>query len=445
MKKYKLLTILLTGYLILGCLAGQAFGSTVTKDIMLETIPDTSALDDKIFFMDTRKENKDREKDFIAHVDVSEIDPGTKEFRKKIVYRTYEKTDVPAAHMPGELEANGDTYVLLETEQPLYISQEAVIPRQTSYESEVFAGDGTDREPDELWTDKDGVVYHLISKELKEQKAQERTEYKELPVTFTAVESGVEIPDQKDMEIEDLDTMQTVHAMLQLKDKTIIREYWSDDFIFPITITGYDADIFSLNGVEIPRTADLTAYADEFLRYLKLDENSYRISSIEWDGDPYEKEGVLMRNAIGKGSKYVRDIDATYSGEVKLPAIVGKSWYCVYEEEIPVNHKMIYTMTATAIYQLKNSVVTEKNFFQKAYDKAIGVITAAYEAVVEAFEEHPIISAIPLVLLAAMIAFLITKKYRNRCIYHSKIKCPYRKHDKNTCKTCVHYHKRNQI
>lgn len=443
MKKHKSFAVLLACTLMLGCMAGQAFGSTVTADIILETKPDTSALDNEILL--DKNESKGGEEGFTAQVDVSGIEAGENEFSKKVIYRTYDKTEDPKAHMPGELVVNGDTYVISEAERPLYVSQELVIPRQTSYESEVFTGDGTDREPDALWTDEDGVIYRLVSKELKEQAAQERTEYKEVPVTFTAVESGVQIPDQKDTKVEDLDTGQTVQAMLQLKDKTVIREYWRNDFVFPITITGYDADVFVLNGIEIPKDADLTAYADVFLQYLKLDSDSYRVFSIDWDGEPYEKDGILMRNAVGKGSKFVRDIEATYSGEVKLPAIVGKSWHCVYEEDIPANHRTIYTMTATVTYQLGNAAIAERSFIQKLYDKAVGIITAAYEAVMESFEEHPVISSIPLVLIAAMLAFFITKKCRNRCVYHSGIKCPYRKHSKETCKTCVHYHQRNQV
>lgn len=445
MKEYKSIAILLAGALILGCPAGPAFGSAVSADVILETMPDISTLEGEIILEGTETEGGNREEGFIAQVDVTGIEPGIKEFSKKVIYRTYDKREDPKAHMPAELEVNGDAYVISEAEHPLYVSQEAVIPKQAFYESEVFTGDGADKEPDESWTDEGGGAYHLISKELKEQTAQERTEYKEIPFTFTAVESGVQIPDQRVTEIDDLDTGQTVQATLQLKDKTVIREYWRDDFVFPITITGYDADVFVLNGIEIPKDADLTAYADAFLQYLKLDGDSYRVSSIGWDGEPYEKDGALMRNAVGRGSKFVKDIEATYSGEVKLPAIVGKSWHCVYEEDIPTDRQTIYTMTATATYQLGNAAVTERSFMQKVYDKVVGVITAAYEAIMEAFQEHPVISSIPLVLLAAMIVLFITKKWRNRCVYHSGIKCPYRKRNKETCKTCVHYHQRNQV
>lgn len=445
MKKYKLFAILLAGTLTLGCPAGPAFGSMISSDVILETTPDTSALEGKILLENAKTEGENREEGFMAQVDTTEIEPGIKEFSKKVIYRTYDKEEDPKVHMPAELEVNGDTYVISEAERPLYVSLELIIPRQTSYESEVFTGDGTDREPDASWTDENGVAYRLVSKELKEQTAQERTEYKEVPVTFTAVESGVQIPDQKVTEINDLDTGQTVQATMQLKDKTVIREYWRDDFVFPITITGYDADVFVLNGIEIPRDADLTAYADSFLQYLKLDEDSYRVANIVWDGEPYEKDGVLMRNAVGRGSKFVKDIEATYSGEVKLPAIVGKSWHCVYEEDIPADRQTIYTMTATVTYQLGNVAVTEKSFMQKVYDKVVGVITAVYEAVMETFQEHPVISSIPLVLLAAMLALFIARKWRNRCVYHSEIKCPYRKRNKETCKTCVHYRQRNQV
>ncbi|RHQ36143.1 hypothetical protein DWY84_00575 [Clostridium sp. AF27-2AA] len=73
---------------------------------------------------------------------------------------------------------------------------------------------------------------------------------------------------------------------------------------------------------------------------------------------------------------------------------------------------------------------------------ALGVITAVYTALATSFKEHPVATSIPFVVFAGLIAFLITRKVRNRCMYDKMIKCPYKKHGTENCKTCQYFYKR---
>lgn len=114
-----------------------------------------------------------------------------------------------------------------------------------------------------------------------------------------------------------------------------------------------------------------------------------------------------------KGSKFVRDIDASYAGVVQLPAISGKKWNCVYEEKIPDNQHTLYTMAAEATYRLENVPVKEKGLFEIIRASVVGIVTAAYEAVLTAIEEHRILITIPLILVSAFAAFLIGRKRKN--------------------------------
>lgn len=103
----------------------------------------------------------------------------------------------------------------------------------------------------------------------------------------------------------------------QLETTEKYRE-WKDGFCFPITISGYDGDVFLLGDTEIPAAADLSDYADEFLRYLGLSEAYYRIDEIVWSGDSYMEGDVLCRNAIAHGEKLMRYVDVKYGGEVQI-------------------------------------------------------------------------------------------------------------------------------
>lgn len=450
MKKRKMSAILLAGTLAAGCLAGPAYGKDRKFDIILETTPDISTLNGQVLSLEAESTaSSDNHEDmfhFAVSIEEDMVEIGAESFEQKLQYQTFRKEDSPKLYLPNEVVIHGEVYVLSDTGTPLVISREERMPKRLSYESEVFIGDGAEYEPDASITGEDGKSYHLVFKERKEQTAQERTEYKETSVTYSAVEAGVEIPDQKMLEFEDMDTKQTVTAALDLKSKETIREYWSDDFVFNITVTGYDADVFTLNGVEVPKGANLTDYADEFLKYLRLDESFYQIEEISWDGESYERDGYLVRNAIGTGRKYVQDIRAAYDGQVTLPAIVGNTWIGTYEEEIPAEEQMLITMAVQATYTRK-AVVAEaaKPMNQKVLNKLFGVITAAYRAVVAAFMEHPVMSSVLLVVLAAFLTFFISRKKRNICIYDPLIRCSYKKRNKEKCKMCVNYRKRQQV
>ncbi len=433
MSKQKTLALLLAGTLILGCQAGPVFAFANPAGVTQET---------EVTEESSEIQTETRLKETIIPTD--DVEPGVNRFEKKLTYQTYDQNGDAKDRLPATITVNGETYALSSVKNPTLISKEEVIPKNISYESEVFVGDESEHMPAPTMIGEDGKTYSLMSQDLNEREAEERTEYREVKMTYKGVEAGVQIPDTKETEFEDADTRQTVKAVLDLKNTEILNERWEDQFSFPITITGYDADVFVLNGKEIPKTEDLTPYADDFLAYLKLDPEFYQVDNIAWDGAAYTGEdGSVMRNAHGTGSKKVRDIEAIYAGDVKLPAIVGKSWNCVYEEDIPVSECVIYTMAVTAAYEKTDGaeVVKEQGFLEKI----VGFITATYEAVVEAIKEHPVTSVMCLVLLAGAITLLLTKKVRNRCLYDKNIKCPYKKHTLETCKSCVNYRNRNKV
>ena len=97
-------------------------------------------------------------------------------------------------------------------------------------------------------------------------------------------------------------------------------------------------------------------------------------------------------------------------------------------------------MSVTVSYEKGDGTAQSKSLFERVKDVVVGFITAA-----AAFEEHPVITSIPVILAAAFIAFLITRKVRNRCIYNGEMKCLYKKHNKDICKSCPHYRQRNSV
>lgn len=445
MRKLSLYMIMLTSTLILGCSAKATFAGAAKTSVIQETRPDLSLVKDLSMDWDTIDEQPQLDAT-MATVDTSGVEAGAESFSQKVVYTTYLQDDDPMKYFPSELSINGEKYRLCETKTPIYIKKENNIPKTLTYLSEVFTGDGEEHIPDTTIAGDDGYSYELISKEKKEQMVKERAEYKEAVVDYEAVEAGVVIPDEKNIEITDQDTHQTVNALMTIKNKDTLKSYWSNDFRFPITITGYEADTLLLGNSEIPKNAQLIDYANDFLEYLKLDPEAYKISSIDWQGEPYIQNGTMVRDAVGRGEKYVEDIRVTYGAVVQLPAIMGSIWECVYEQQLLAQEQTIYTMACEVTYEREISeVVKEKTWIQKLVDTGKGIIVATYEAIITSVQKHPTLSALSLVIVALFLGILITKKIRNRCIYDGRIRCLHKKHNAKLCKTCVNFHRRSKV
>lgn len=353
---------------------------------------------------------------------VSETD---RKFKTKIRFESYDEAD-SGHNDTTETVTIGNTTFKLDSISDLKMVDSRTPKRRTmNVTSETFVkGQEEEYLPQETM-EQDGVTWTLTSKELVDSEIPDVTKDAVATRAYKDVENGVPIPKTIDYTYEDADTHAKINTTLPLTDASDAKWHWID-FEFPITIQDYDAEVLDLNGTEIPSDAPLIDYADEFLDMLGLDSEYYRINSIEWDGDPYESNGTLMRKAQGTGSKYVRDVNAVYSGTVTLPHQDGAAWESVYTEELTAKHAAVYTYEANATY------VSTAN--QTLWQKIAGFISAVYEAVIRAIQEHPILAAIQFVLLAGIITFIVAKR-RKQCMYDKHQECLY----KRDCEHCPYY------
>lgn len=360
---------------------------------------------------------------------------------KNVLYQTFDQSDDPMEHLENPVILNGVPYNVTSVSEPKYVRKDSIKQDIITYTSEVWTGDGEEQKPKEE-LEENGKTYYLKTISKEAVKSEERTVNKDATIVYTGIEDGVHVPSERKISFKDEDTKQEVNANLPLKSEIVTKEYWSDDFEFPITISGYNANAYMLGDKEIPADADLINYASDFLKILSLNPDKYEITSITWDGGQYEEEGLIKRKAIGKGKKLVQDISAVYNGEVTLPETEGYIWKCEYTEKIPESQQTVYTMAVDVSYEQANAVATKTSFLDKLAAMALGVITAVYTALATSFKEHPVATSIPFVVFAGLIAFLITRKVRNRCMYDKMIKCPYKKHGTENCKTCQYFYKR---
>lgn len=199
-----------------------------------------------------------------------------------------------------------------------------------TYEGPVFGCDEKGQEPD-LIIEQGGKKYQRVSLELIDALEEGTLTYVSASIPYE-LEGNQEPPESAVLTINDERTGEDYDREVPRRESVERDIVWTSDFSFPLTVYGYDADIFFLGDCEIPSNSDLSEYDSVFLETMGLSEDAYRIERIEWSGESYEEDGVLCRDAMAYGEKLVRHIEVMYGGQVRTPDRMGKQYVAVYEE-----------------------------------------------------------------------------------------------------------------
>lgn len=153
------------------------------------------------------------------------------------------------------------------------------------------------------------------------------------------IEGAAVIPDVTEGEIQIGEEKMTVPCYL--REKKVIREYWEDDFSFPVIFRSYGAGLYELGGQLIPvKEADgplLEGYEESLLQEIGVSPEEYRIREVCWDGDPYPgKDGVMERRALASGERLLRDYELRYVGTAWFPEGPSATAAAETEEAPPV-------------------------------------------------------------------------------------------------------------
>lgn len=226
--------------------------------------------------------------------------------------------------------------------------------------------------------EKEGNVYYLKSSELISKKTEPRTEYGKTTITYNGLGYIDELPSQEIVTVTDYNGKE-YSKKLSRTGYRILSEKWMDDFSFPVTIYSFDADSYMLGGTEIPKGSDLSQYGNEFLSVLGLDADYYQVSSVVLQGQPYEQDGELIQPAVAHGKRRVVDVEATFEGDIAIPAETVWYYQCIYSNIAPGEEiKTIYTIQANATYEtIEIPVVKDKPFWQSIIDFITNPITIA--------------------------------------------------------------------
>ena len=206
--------------------------------------------------------------------------------------------------------------------------------------------------PEETLID-NGIEFHLEDCTVLDGSEYRKTYTK----TFDYLESDTDIPDNKVISVTD-ESGEEVEINAGLSDTERLPEgEWLDTDI-NITFDHYDSGVFNWQGLTIYDSGNpLEGYETELLQSVGADTNTYRIVSTDWNGDAYEVNGILYRNALAKAQYFVNYVRATYTGT--LDYVKYQSTY-IGKTEVDSTSDFKYTTKATAIYTMDNALTIQQ-------------------------------------------------------------------------------------
>jgi len=326
-------------------------------------------------------------------------------------FSTYNKNDTGRDNFENQYEKDGMTYELSDLKTEIVDTQDYEGDMYI-YTTDFVSSENELTDPDAT-IEHEGTTYQLQSKKVITNQSQNKTKYAEKKISYEGIESADEVPSFAEfVEVDDFGKEYSKY--LPLIDIKIEKENWDKTFEFPIQITNYDADSFMLNGTEIKKTEPLINYEMEFLEYLGLPMDYYKITSIEWSGSEYSSDGIICRNAIAKGEKVVRDITATYGGEMVIGEATQYAYECIYVNPDKPS-STIYTIKATGTYTEKVKEIVESESETEPEPLVPEVPSQnIFTRMIHWISENPIaalgIGTVSVIGIGILILFLLAKK-----------------------------------
>lgn len=286
------------------------------------------------------------------------------EIQLRKVYLTAQKDESGKSQFNEVYKKDGIIYRLKSVETQ--IVDELPPGEIITYDSPPFVGELEEKFKPEESVRRQEKVYKLLTSELEEVMTEEEQKYSEAPILYKGIEYIDTLPETAMVKVTNSELKQEMTVELPAVAYKELGTYWDYDFTFPLTVTECDADTYMLGQIEIPGNTPLIDYAAQFLDYLNLPSDYYEISTIEWTGQPFPKGGKLIREAEAYGRKLVKDIEATYGGEVTYPSVSAKQYHCVYIDSEAENQtdQIVYRKEATAVYEPENKKMNLWDFLK---------------------------------------------------------------------------------
>jgi hypothetical protein len=178
---------------------------------------------------------------------------------------------------------------------------------------------------------------------------------------------------KKEFNIEDvpqtIEEQGSIYQLESIEHKTT----WIDGESIPIVYENYESNIFDFMGEEVMKTdIPLAGYENILLESVGLEKERTRIKSITWQGQPYNYNGLLYRNALAN----IEIEEELYIGNYKsiVPAIIETKYIATYNgiEDVENQEILKKEIELTIRYKIDTTMITNNEIVTIA--KAMGAI-----------------------------------------------------------------------
>lgn len=218
--------------------------------------------------------------------------------------------------------------------------------------------------PNDRLTDDKGEMYLRRNSSLEVVEGEPERRQLETGIIYEGIPVDSEIPPMGRIEIKNSETGRNSFQEIPLASYSYQNYRWTDDFWFPITFSVYDAAMYYLGDRMVPYHNEFPALngcEEDLLKVIGKSPENYAIKEFEWDGEPYtDEQGVMRRNAVGKGSRRIVDCHALYRGEGEMPS-PSYVYRSVYERlpEDGTKFNVAYKIKAKGIYRAEEQILQD--------------------------------------------------------------------------------------
>ncbi len=180
----------------------------------------------------------------------------------------------------------------------------------------------------------EGRSYDLNSCQLISVMTEERIEEVKDVIFYEAVEQTDTLPSEAEIQVTDEKTGQSIKALMPILDTKFSNWRWTSGFQFPIMVQQYDAGRFYLGDIVVEgrEESPFMDYQMELLRLIDVNPEYYSIDTIQWISQPWAgDDGLVYRQAMATGQKYVADCHVVYGGKLTIPSVPVDVWQAVYK------------------------------------------------------------------------------------------------------------------
>ena len=199
---------------------------------------------------------------------------------------------------------------------------------------------------------KDGKNFNLTNTEYQETVTPRGQQDIEATTSFGIQTVEPQIPQTKQVTFQRADTGERESISLPLVNTRITTPWAWREESRTITLSGYGSAYYTLNGAVISPSVDggFTGQENTVRQAMGLPEGQYRVLSLSWVGEPYEKDGLMMRDATVQMEKYCAEFTAYYAASIQLDDEIRYTATLTYTANNPEDAE--YSGVAYATYQL---------------------------------------------------------------------------------------------